>query len=285
MIGHHGLALIGHQANVPPFFHIDNHQYIVDFAMATAIEQESNPPMQAKAATHREHDCTSAQRFTAEALGTLFITCAVIGSGIAAARMHGSPGLELLENTIATAGALFAVIAGLHRISGAHFNPIVTMVDLIERRIEPLVALGYIAAQVVGACAGAILANLMYGYKWVNLSTHARSTGTHLLAEVVATAGLIIVIFTVAQVSGYGAPVIAVSVASYITAAYWFTSSTSFANPAVALGRCLSNSFAGISPGSFPAFAGAEILGGLAGLAVLKTLRPHRTPNGERGNP
>jgi glycerol uptake facilitator-like aquaporin len=214
-----------------------------------------------------------ARRLFAEALGTCLLVTAVVGSGIMAERLSPSDtGLALLENAIATGGALLVLIAVLGPISGAHFNPVVSALDawfggLHRRDVGP-----YVAAQVIGGCAGAVLANLMFDLAAVTVSTHSRSGTGVLLSEVVATLGLLLVIFGLIRQgrSTWVAP----AVAAYITAAYWFTASTSFANPAVTVARTLSDTFAGIAPASVPAFLAAQVLGAALALATVLALWP-----------
>ncbi|MEI8336467.1 MAG: MIP/aquaporin family protein [Actinomycetes bacterium] len=198
------------------------------------------------------------------------LVAAVIGSGIMAQRLSPDDiGLQLLENTIATAGALVAIILAFGHVSGAHLNPVVTIADRIFGGLKSTKeAVGYVIAQIVGGVIGAIIANLMFGLDAVNLSTHVRSGGGIWLGEIVATFGLLMIVFGVAT---SGRHVMApFAVAGYITAAYFATSSTSFANPAVTIARTLSNSFAGIAPESAPGFVVAQILGGAVGaLAVF----------------
>jgi arsenate reductase len=181
-------------------------------------------------------------------------------------------GLALLENAIATGAVLFVLIAVLGPISGAQFNPVVTIADawfggLARRDVVP-----YVGVQIAGACLGAILANLMFGCAAANISTHVRSGFPTLLSEVVATLGLLIVIFGL--VRGGRSAWIPAAVACYIVGAYWFTASTSFANPAVTIGRRLSNTFAGIAPGSVPGFVVAQAIGGALAIAVVTVLWP-----------
>jgi len=210
-----------------------------------------------------------ARRASAEAVGTAFLVAVVVGSGIAAQRLSpGNVGLELLENSTATGAGLVALILALGPVSGAHFNPIVTLADRIRGRCTTGDALAYTVAQVVGAAAGAIVANLMFGMSAITLSTHARSAGGLWLGELVATFGLLVVILGVAREPH---PAVgAFAVGGYIAAAYWFTSSTSFANPAVTIGRTLTNSFAGIRPSSAPAFIVAQLAGGIAAIALAR---------------
>lgn len=211
------------------------------------------------------------RRAAAELVGTLFLVAGVVGSGIAAQRLSGDPGVQLLANAVATGGVLLALILALGPVS-ASFNPVVTLVEAALGRVRAAEAGVLIAAQVVGAAAGAVLANLMFALDAVTLSTHHRASGAHLLAEVVATAGLVVVVLGTARSERLDR--VAVAVAAYITGAYWFTSSTSFANPAVALGRMLTDTFAGIAPASVPAFVTAQVVGGAVGLGLLVLIHP-----------
>jgi arsenate reductase len=219
------------------------------------------------------------RRLLAEFIGTALLVTAVVGSGIMAASLSPNDvGLQLLQNSIATAFALAVLILALGPVSGAHFNPVVSAADwwLGRRhgaglRLPELAA--YCAAQILGACAGSMLANLMFDRSAVTLASTTR-TGTHLwLGEVVATAGLLLLIFALVR-SGRAAAAPA-AVGAYIGAAYWFTSSTSFANPAVTVGRALTDTFAGIAPGSVPAFVGAQLVGLLVGVGLIAALYPH----------
>ena len=217
------------------------------------------------------------RRLLAEGLGSAFLAAVVIGSGIAAAQLSpGDVGLELFENAAATAAGLFAIILMFGPVSGAHFNPVVSFVDAAFGGLRWRHAVSYLPAQVGGCVVGAIVANLMFGHAAVSISTKHRSSGAHWLAEVVATLGLLLVIFSLAR-SGRGRTAPA-AVGAYIGAAYFFTSSTSFANPAITVGRMFSNSFAGIAPGSAPGYLLAEIGGGLLGFLVIKMLYPGVTP-------
>ena len=214
------------------------------------------------------------RRLFAEFLGTAILVAAVVGSGIMAQRLSPSDiGLQLLENAIATGGILFILIATLGPVSGAQFNPVVTAADAWFGGLPKRDALPYMAAQVVGACAGAILANLMFGLAAVNISTHVRSGSSTLLSEVVATFGLLLVIFGLVRAGR--STWIPAAVASYIVGAYWFTSSTSFANPAVTIGRTLSDTFAGIAPVSVPGFVVAQCIGAAVAVAAVIVLWPH----------
>ena len=201
----------------------------------------------------------------------------MIGSGIAAQRLSpGQTGLQLLENAAATAAGLFAIILMFGPVSGGHFNPVVSFVDAAFGGLRWLTAVAYLPAQVAGCVSGAVLANVMFSRAAGSFSTHHRATGAHFVSELVATAGLLLVIFALAR-TGRGATAPA-AVGAYIGAAYWFTSSTSFANPAITIGRMFSNTFAGIAPSSVPAFIAAQIVGGGVGFAVIKILYPNITP-------
>jgi arsenate reductase len=213
------------------------------------------------------------RRLLAEYLGSLLLAAIVIGSGIAAQTLSPHAiGLELLENAAATAAGLYVIILIFGPISGAHFNPVVSFVDAAFGGITWRHAGAYLVAQVAGCASGAVLANLMFARAPVSLSVHHRATLAHALAEVVATAVLLLVIFAMAR-SGRsaGAPA---AVGAYIGAAYFFTSSASFANPAIVVGRTLSNTFAGIAPSSAPAFVGAEAVGGVVAYLLIRALYP-----------
>jgi glycerol uptake facilitator-like aquaporin len=213
------------------------------------------------------------RRVLAELIGSGLLAAAVVGSGTAAQRLSpGNVGLELFENAAATATALYALLLVFGPVSGAHLNPVVSLVDAILGGLSWGDVTAYISAQVAGCCGGAVLANLMFSRPAVTLSTHHRASGGHLLAEIVATAGLVLVAFSLARTGrAERAPG---AIAAYIGAAYFFTSSTSFANPAIALGRMLSDTFAGIAPSSVPLFVLAELAGGLVGLGLLRGLYP-----------
>ncbi len=200
----------------------------------------------------------------AELLGCTLLAATVVGSGIAAQRLSpDDQGLQLLENALITGAVLVALILALQPVSAA-FNPAVTLAERALGAITTKAAAAFVTAQAVGCCAGVVLANLMFDLPAVDVSTTDRSGSHLLLAEAVATFGLLLVVFGAVR-SGRGAHV-AYAVGGYITAAYWFTSSTSFANPAITLGRALSDTFAGIAPGSVPPFVAAQLVG--AGLAV-----------------
>jgi len=212
------------------------------------------------------------RRAVAELVGTAVLVLAVIGSGIAASRLTSDGGLQLLVNAAATAGALIAIILAVGPVSGAHLNPVVTLADRVLGGLTTAEAGVYVGAQVVGGAVGAAVANVMFGLPAVELSTHARSSGALWTSEVVATFGLLLVIFGVVR-SGRSA-VAPFAVAAYIGGAYFFTSSTSFANPAVTLARTLSDTFAGIEPASVPAFVVAQILGAGLAIALVRLLYP-----------
>lgn len=222
-----------------------------------------------------------ARRALAEFLGTGLLVTAVIGSGIMAARLSSQDvGLQLLENSLATAGGLTILILMFGPVSGAHFNPVVSLADWLLGRGRSGGLIGrdvaaYVPAQVAGGVCGAVLANLMFALPPVTISTHQRSSGALWLGEVVATAGLVTLIFAlVRQGRVQLAPA---AVGTYIGAAYWFTSSTSFANPAVTIARAFSDTFAGIAPGSVPWFVAAQFIGAAAGAAVVLVLYvPHK---------
>jgi glycerol uptake facilitator-like aquaporin len=217
-------------------------------------------------------------RALAEGLGTGLLVAVVVGSGIAAERLSpGEPGLQLLENSTATVLALAALILTFGSVSGAHFNPAVTLAELVTGKLERRAVAPYLGAQVLGGAVGAMVANLMFELPAVEWSTHDRITGATFLSEVVATFGLLTVIFGVVR-SGRSAAV-PLAVAGYIGAAYWFTSSTSFANPAVTIARTLSDSFAGIRPASAPAFIVAQLVGAGLAVAVARILFPEPEPS------
>jgi glycerol uptake facilitator-like aquaporin len=222
-------------------------------------------------------DRSLARRATAEAVGSAFLVAIVVGSGIAAQRLSPNDvGLQLLENSIATGAGLVALILAFGPVSGAHFNPVVTLADWLLGGIAGGAGAVYVVAQVVGCCVGAIVANLMFELDAVNLSTHTRASHGLLIGEFVATLGLILVIFGIVR-SGR-ASLAPFAVGGYIAAAYWFTSSTSFANPAVTIARTLSNTFAGIRPSSVPAFVAVQIVAALCAVALSKFLHPDARP-------
>jgi glycerol uptake facilitator-like aquaporin len=217
------------------------------------------------------------RRLLAEYLGSLFLAAVVVGSGIAAQQLSPNDiGLELLENAGATAVGLYAIILMFGPVSGAHLNPIITAVDAWFGGMTWRDAAAYVPAQVAGCCSGAILANLMFDAEAVSISTNHRASGAHWLAEVIATIGLLLVIFALTR-TGRGA-LAPSAVGAYIGAAYFFTSSTSFANPAITIGRSLSNTFAGIEPSSAPGYIAAQLLGGLIAVGLIRVLYPGLTP-------
>lgn len=218
------------------------------------------------------------RRVAAELLGSAFLSMIVIGSGIAA--QHLSPhnvGLALFENAAATAAGLYAIILMFSAVSGAHFNPVVSLVDVVQGGLTWRDALLYVPAQVAGCIGGAVAANTMFAHKAIEFSSASRATAAHDLAEVIATLGLILVIFAVAR-SDHSSRVPG-AVAAYIGAAYFFTSSTSFANPAITIGRMFTSSFAGIAPDSAPSFIAAQILGGAIAVVIIRTLFPSTVPS------
>ena len=209
-----------------------------------------------------------AQRSVAEGLGTALLLAAVIGSGIMGEHLAGgNVAIALLANTIATGAALATLILTFGPISGAHFNPAVTLSALSRRELSWREAFAYILAQLIGACAGALTANVMFGEPLVSFSRHARNGGRQLFSEFIAAFGLIVVIRTCGR---YQPRLVAFAVGGYITAAYWFTASTSFANPAVTIARSLSDTFAGIRPIDVPLFVVAQLMGAAA--ATLLTM-------------
>ncbi|MGI8413152.1 MAG: aquaporin [Solirubrobacteraceae bacterium] len=213
----------------------------------------------------------------AEWMGSAFLAAIVVGSGVAAQQLSpGNVGLELLENAAATAAGLYATILMFGPVSGAHFNPVVSFVDAAFGGLRWRDAAAYLPAQITGAVTGAIAANLMYGRGALSIATHHRATAGHLLGEVIATLGLLLVIFALTR-TRRGASA-AAAVGAYIGAAYFFTSSASFANPAITIGRTLSDTFAGIAPASAPAYIAAQALGGIAAVAAIKALYPNLTP-------
>jgi glycerol uptake facilitator-like aquaporin len=215
---------------------------------------------------------TLARRAVAELVGTAFLVMAVIGSGIAAARLSPDDvGLQLLENSVATGAALVALIVALQPVSAA-FNPVVTLVEYALGAFSAAMAGALVAAQVVGGVVGAVVANLMFGLDAVSFSTTVRSGGPVWLGEVVATLGLVVVVF--GSLRAGRAEAVAYAVGGYIAAAYWFTSSTSFANPAVTVARTLSDTFAGIAPSSMPMFVLMELVGGAVALVLVRVLYP-----------
>jgi arsenate reductase len=214
-----------------------------------------------------------ARRVLAELLGSALLAAVVIGSGIAAQNLSpGDAGLRLLENALATAAGLAAVILMFGPVSGGHFNPAVSLADASFGGISWRDALAYAPAQIAGCVLGAITANGMFALAAISVSTHHRAAPAHLFSEAIATAGLLLVIFSLARTRRTSsAPA---SVGAYIGAAYFFTSSTSFANPAITVGRIFSNTFSGIAPASVPGFAVAQLVGVVLAVVAIRTLYP-----------
>lgn len=215
---------------------------------------------------------TLVRRATAELVGTAFLVAAVVGSGIAAQRLSpDDTGLQLLENSIATGAVLVALILALQPVS-ASFNPVVTVVERVLGRIDTATTGVLVVAQVVGGLVGVAVANLMFDLDAVSVSTHERGGSGQLLGEVVATIGLVLVVF--GTLRSPRIETVAFAVGGYIAAAYWFTSSTSFANPAVTVARMFSDTFAGIDPASVPPFVLMQIIGGALGALLVLLLHP-----------
>jgi glycerol uptake facilitator-like aquaporin len=216
------------------------------------------------------------RRLLAELLGSAFLAALVIGSGIAAQTLSPSDvGLQLFENAAATAAGLFAIILMFGPISGGHFNPAVSLADARFGGISWRDALAYIPAQIAGCILGAIAANAMFSLAAISISIHHRASSGHLLSEAIATAGLLLVIFALARTGR--ARTAPAAVGAYIGAAYFFTSSASFANPAISIGRMFSNTFAGIAPASVPTFIIAQLVGAACAIVVLGVLYPDVT--------
>ncbi|MCW2969878.1 MAG: major intrinsic protein [Solirubrobacterales bacterium] len=220
---------------------------------------------------------TLGRRLLAELLGSAFLAALVIGSGIAAQTLSPNDvGLQLFENAAATAAGLFTIILMFGPVSGGHFNPAVSLADASFGGISWRDALAYILAQVAGCVLGAVAANGMFALAAISISTHHRASPAHLFAEAIATAGLLLVIFSLARTRRLSAAPAAVG--AYIGAAYFFTSSASFANPAISVGRMFSDTFAGIAPASVPGFVLAQLLGGAGAILVIRVLYPDVTP-------
>jgi arsenate reductase len=218
-----------------------------------------------------------ARRLLAELLGSAFLAALVIGSGIAAQALSPHDvGLELFENAAATAAGLYTIILMFGPVSGGHFNPVVSLADASFRGLRWRDALAYIPAQVAGCALGAVTANGMFALAAISISTHHRASSSHLLSEAIATAGLLLVIFSLARTRRTGTAPAAVG--AYIGAAYFFTSSASFANPAISVGRMFSNTFAGIAPASVPGFVAAQLVGCACAILIVRTLYPDVTP-------
>ena len=212
------------------------------------------------------------RRLTAEFLGTAFLVGAVVGSGVMGERLaNGNVALALLANTIATGAALVAIILAIGPISGAHLNPAVTLADAIERGLSWPHASQYMVVQIVGGITGAVAAHLMFGLPPISISQHIRSGPAQFLSEFIATFGLVSVIWGCSRARAEAVPF---AVGAYITAAYWFTASTSFANPAVTIARAFSDTFAGIRPVDAPLFILAQVLGALAATLLFRWLVP-----------
>jgi len=219
---------------------------------------------------------TLAQRLAAETLGTAFLLAAVVGSGIMAAKLAGGNGaLALLCNTLPTGAILVVLILALGPVSGAHFNPVVTLAFLWRGDVTWTISALYVACQIVGGIIGVLVAHLMFDLPLLQLSQTVRTGPAQWLAEGVATFGLVLTIFCCLRTAR---PAIPYAVGLYITSAYWFTASTSFANPAVTVARSLSDTFAGIAPGGIIAFVAAQIAGGVAGLFVANALLRSHAP-------
>jgi glycerol uptake facilitator-like aquaporin len=214
---------------------------------------------------------TVSRALAAEAVGTALLVAAVVGSGIMAQRLAVDPAVALLANTLATGGALVAILLVFGPISGAHLNPAVTLSLAATRQIAPRSAAGYIAAQVAGGIAGAIAANAMFALPLVSWSEHVRAGAPQLLAERIATFGLLGVVIAVGRTRAAATPF---AVAAYIVGAYWFTASTSFANPAVAIARAFSDTYAGIRPADVGGFIAAELAGAAVGSVFFGWLVP-----------
>jgi arsenate reductase len=216
-----------------------------------------------------------ARQALAEFLGSAGLVAVVIGSGIAASRLSTDTGLQLLENALATGAGLVALILAFGPVSGGHFNPAVTLADRVLGGVSSRQVAVYLPAQLAGGALGAVLANLMFGLPAVSVAQQQRSSGGLWLSEVVATAGLVVLVFALVR-SGRTA-VAPFAVGTYIAAAYWWSSSTSFANPMIDVARTLSDTFAGIAPLSVPAFVVAQLLGSALGVAVVVLLYPSAT--------
>lgn len=213
------------------------------------------------------------RRILAEALGALLLAACVIGSGIMAERLAGgNAAVALLANTLATVAILACLISLFAPVSGAHFNPVISLVALFRRQIDARTAVCFVIAQIAGCCAGALLANTMFELPIIQASTHVRSGIAQWISEIVATSGLVFVAFRAQSFNEA-----AWRVALWIGAAYWFTASTSFANPAITIGRALSDTFAGIRPADVPGFIGAQIAGAIIGAALLRVFSAQRT--------
>src|SRR6478609_4921453 len=256
------------------------------------LRRQGRSARRPRRADRRSREVSLVRRAAAELIGTAFLVTAVVGSGIAASRLSpGDIGLQLLENSLITGAALVALILALQPVSAA-FNPVVTLVEVVLGKLAKQDAVPLILAQFAGGFVGVIVANLMFGLDAVTISTHHRTGGGLWLGEVVATLGLLLVIF--GSVRSGRTETIAYAVGGYITAAYWFTSSTSFANPAVTLARMLSDTFAGIAPSSVAMFVLMQLIGGALAVGVvtllypldtIRLLDPEQVPTGEGTRP
>jgi glycerol uptake facilitator-like aquaporin len=227
-------------------------------------------------------DAPLSRRLFAEFLGSAFLAATVIGSGIAAAALSPDDvGLQLFENAAATAAGLFTIILMFGPVSGGHFNPVVSLVDATFGGLRWRDALAYIPAQVLGCFAGAVTANGMFALAAISISDNHRASPAHLFSEVIATLGLLLVIFALAR--SRRATLAPAAVGAYIGAAYFFTSSTSFANPAITVGRVFSDTFAGIAPAAVPGFVIAQLIGGAVAIGVIRVLYADITPDEAAG--
>ncbi len=241
--------------------------------MSTARSTDATRPVSDSVQTESAQ-LVLARRLVAEALGTCLLIIAVVGSGIMASRLSPDDvGLQLLENAAATAGALIGLILMFGSVSGAHFNPVVTLVDRMLGAISTRDTMLYAVAQTIGGCLGSLLANTMFELPTFQFSTKVRSSGALWLSEVIATVGLLLVIHGCVRTGR--ASVVPFAVGTWIGGAYWFTSSTSFANPAVTVARTLSNTFAGIKPASTPMFIAMQVVGALLAFGLIRFLYPN----------
>lgn len=248
--------------------------------MNRAATTDTRPATTGARATQIDPIAQLMRRVLAEFVGTALLLIAVVGSGIAAQTLSpGDTGLALLENAVATGAALVAIILAVGSVSGAHLNPVVSAADALFRGLRLVELAAYVVAQLLGAIVGVVLANLMFALPAVIISTHARSSPNLWLGEIVATFGLLLVVFGLTR-SGRGAAA-PFAVGAYITGAYFFTSSTSFANPAVTLARTLSDTFAGIAPASVLPFVIAQLIGTALACAVVRLLWPHTEDLGQ----
>jgi glycerol uptake facilitator-like aquaporin len=219
-----------------------------------------------------------ARRLLAELLGSAFLAALVVGSGIAAQTLSPTDvGLQLFENAAATAAGLYTIILMFGPVSGGHFNPVVSLADASFGGIRWRDAFAYIPAQITGCILGAITANGMFSLAAISISTHHRASPAHLFSEAIATSGLLLVIFSLAR--SKRANTAPAAVGAYIGAAYFFTSSASFANPAISIGRMFSNTFAGIAPASVPGYVAAQLVGGACAILAVRVLYPDLTPD------